>query len=212
MRHLPPTACLRSTRRLRRLEPAPGIRRSEHRCPITAVLYNCAHSGLAFIQLAISTSAISLLGAEFDGHDPGVCAHSFLGWGLAQFPRPRDASETSVGAWARCIGLAIVDFVVGSCLGAWCKTRLGLWSLVMPRVLRWQHLQSLAAHWLVLGRQSCPVIDARRSRLTLDDGHLAGAGRFALTAIWVWSPRTVKRHEAWPLKFHLDERPAVRSA
>jgi class 3 adenylate cyclase/tetratricopeptide (TPR) repeat protein len=34
------------------------------------------------------------LGAEFGGHDPGVCAHSFLGLGLAQFGRPRDAKDS----------------------------------------------------------------------------------------------------------------------
>jgi class 3 adenylate cyclase len=34
------------------------------------------------------------LGAEFGGHDPGVCAHSFLGLGLAQFGSPREASES----------------------------------------------------------------------------------------------------------------------
>ena len=31
------------------------------------------------------------LGAEFGGHDPGVCAHSFIGLGLAQFGNPREA-------------------------------------------------------------------------------------------------------------------------
>jgi class 3 adenylate cyclase/tetratricopeptide (TPR) repeat protein len=34
------------------------------------------------------------LGAEFGGHDPGVCAHSFLGLGLAQFGSPREARDS----------------------------------------------------------------------------------------------------------------------
>jgi class 3 adenylate cyclase/tetratricopeptide (TPR) repeat protein len=34
------------------------------------------------------------LGAEFGGHDPGVCAHSFLGLGLAQFGSPREAKDS----------------------------------------------------------------------------------------------------------------------
>jgi predicted ATPase len=34
------------------------------------------------------------LGTEFGGHDPGVCAHSFLGLGLAQFGRPREAKDS----------------------------------------------------------------------------------------------------------------------
>ncbi len=33
---------------------------------------------------------------------------------------------------ARRTGTAIVGFVVGACLGAWCQARLGLWSLVVP--------------------------------------------------------------------------------
>jgi uncharacterized membrane protein YoaK (UPF0700 family) len=35
-------------------------------------------------------------------------------------------------ARARRTGMAIVGFVIGACLGAWCQARLGLWSLVMP--------------------------------------------------------------------------------
>jgi uncharacterized membrane protein YoaK (UPF0700 family) len=35
-------------------------------------------------------------------------------------------------ARARRTGIAIVGFVIGACLGAWCQARLGLWSLVMP--------------------------------------------------------------------------------
>jgi hypothetical protein len=29
-------------------------------------------------------------------------------------------------------GKAIAGFVIGACLGAWCQTRLGLWSLGVP--------------------------------------------------------------------------------
>jgi uncharacterized membrane protein YoaK (UPF0700 family) len=35
-------------------------------------------------------------------------------------------------ARARRTGTAIVGFVVGACLGAWCQARLGLWSLAVP--------------------------------------------------------------------------------
>jgi uncharacterized membrane protein YoaK (UPF0700 family) len=35
-------------------------------------------------------------------------------------------------ARARRTGIAIVGFVAGSCLGAWCQAHVGLWSLVMP--------------------------------------------------------------------------------
>jgi class 3 adenylate cyclase/predicted ATPase len=35
----------------------------------------------------------SRLGAEFGGHDPGVCAYTVLGTGLAQFGSPREAKE-----------------------------------------------------------------------------------------------------------------------
>ncbi len=35
-------------------------------------------------------------------------------------------------ARARRTGVAIAGFVVGSCLGAWCQTHVGLWSLAMP--------------------------------------------------------------------------------
>jgi uncharacterized membrane protein YoaK (UPF0700 family) len=38
-------------------------------------------------------------------------------------------------ARARRTGTAIAGFVAGSCLGAWCQARLGLWSLVMPTAL-----------------------------------------------------------------------------
>jgi class 3 adenylate cyclase len=35
----------------------------------------------------------SRLGAEFGGHDPGVCAYTVLGLGLAQFGSPREAKD-----------------------------------------------------------------------------------------------------------------------
>ena len=35
----------------------------------------------------------SRLGAEFGGHDPGVCAYTVLGLGLAQFGNPREAKD-----------------------------------------------------------------------------------------------------------------------
>jgi class 3 adenylate cyclase/predicted ATPase len=35
----------------------------------------------------------SRLGAEFGGHDPGVCAHAVAGLALAQFGRPREAAD-----------------------------------------------------------------------------------------------------------------------
>ena len=36
----------------------------------------------------------SRLGAEFGGHDPGVCAYTVLGLGLAQFGSPREAKDS----------------------------------------------------------------------------------------------------------------------
>jgi uncharacterized membrane protein YoaK (UPF0700 family) len=45
----------------------------------------------------------------------------------------RDAGgRAKAVARARRTGVAIAGFVVGSCLGAWCQARVGLWSLVMP--------------------------------------------------------------------------------
>jgi uncharacterized membrane protein YoaK (UPF0700 family) len=38
----------------------------------------------------------------------------------------------NAAARARRTGVAIVGFVVGSCLGAWCQAHVGLWSLIMP--------------------------------------------------------------------------------
>src|SRR5258707_6090143 len=53
-------------------------------------------------------------------------------------------------ARARRTGTAIAGFVAGSCLGAWCQARLGLWSLAMPTGLA---LAALAityhSHWFV---------------------------------------------------------------
>src|SRR3954463_13758962 len=46
------------------------------------------------------------------------------------------------------------------------------------------------------GCRPCPVIDAGRRRLTLDDGELAGAGRLARSAIWLWSPIILVTNQA----------------
>ncbi len=42
------------------------------------------------------------------------------------------AGRAKALARARRTGIAIVGFVVGACLGAWCQARLGLWSLAVP--------------------------------------------------------------------------------
>ena len=53
-------------------------------------------------------------------------------------------------ARARRTGVAIVGFVVGSCVGAWCQAHVGLWSLVMPTGLALAALAiTYGSHWFV---------------------------------------------------------------
>jgi uncharacterized membrane protein YoaK (UPF0700 family) len=53
-------------------------------------------------------------------------------------------------ARARRTGTTIAGFVAGSCLGAWCQARLGLWSLVMPTGLALAALAiTYCSHWFV---------------------------------------------------------------
>ena len=60
---------------------------------------------------------------------------------------------------ARRTGTAIAGFVAGSCLGAWCQARLGLWSLALPAGLA---LSALAVTYCPYWFVQLPIVPSRR--------------------------------------------------
>lgn len=79
---------------------------------------------------------------------------------------PDPGGRAKAVARARRTGIAIIGFVVGAGLGAWCQAHFGLWSLTVPTSLA---LAALAITYRSDGFAQAadrPIIDAGRSRLT----------------------------------------------
>jgi hypothetical protein len=128
----------------------------------------------AFIQPAISArrrrfrcSALSLVVMI-----PAFVPTHSLDWVLRSLPSLGTQAITSIGGWHG-TGLAIVGSVVGLCLGAWCKARLGLWSLVTPAGLA---LAALTITCCTLVRAGPPIAPSHRCEAKPSD-------------IGWWSPR-----------------------